>query len=116
MGSTGGNTFGNYSTVGTSRCDESIDTSLEDVARLDFFKKNGKSLPPKGTSVRLRPSISATGRLIVEDSATSQAIGNLPTNFHHLIVCMERGHKYEGEVTRSRNSSIPIVEVHLDPA
>jgi hypothetical protein len=115
MGSTGGNTFGNYSKSGTTRCDESVVASLEDIARLDYFKKH-KGLPKKGDAVRLRTSIAKSGRLIVEESATSLALGNLPTNLHHLVLCMERGYVYEGTVTRSRNGSIPIVEVNLDSA
>jgi len=113
MGSTGKNKFGDYAPApgGTTKCENSVDAELEDVARQNYFGTNG--VPPPQTPVRLRNG-TTSGRLVVEDM-TGVAIGNLPTSFHYLAVCQGRGYSYEGEVTLSRASKIPVVEVHLEP-
>jgi hypothetical protein len=113
MGSTGKNNFGDYAPAagGTTKCENSVDAELEDVARQSYFRAHG--VPPARTLVRLRPRTSA-GRMVVEDMS-GIAIGNLPTSFHYLAVCQGSGYSYEGEVTLSRASKIPVVEVHLDP-
>jgi hypothetical protein len=113
MGSTGENTFSDYAQSGTTRCDDSIDASLEDVGRLDYFSVSAK-IPKKGTRVRLRAGIHA-GRLVVEEYTTHTAIGHLPTRFHYLALCQKNGYSYEGEITSSRAGRVPTVEVHLDP-
>lgn len=113
MGSTGANTFGDYTSTGATKCDESIDAVLEDVARLDFYK-GSKRVPPKGTPVRLRPKAQAN-RLVVEDTAGGTAIGNLPTRLNYLLLCMTKDYVYEGTVTASAGGKMPMVEVHLDP-
>ena len=114
MGSTGRNTFSDYSQTGVTRCDDPIDTPLEDVGRHEYFAAASK-LPKKGAAVRLRDGVH-NGRLVVEDVATNMAIGNLPTRFHYLLLCLKNGYSYEGEVTLSRSGKVPVVEIHLDPA
>jgi hypothetical protein len=114
MGSTGQNNFGDYAQGGTTKCDDSIDAALEDVSRHEYFTVTGK-LAKKGTPVRLRATINL-GRLVVEESATGKVIGNLPTRFHYVLLCLKNGYSYEGEVTLSRSGKVPVVEVHLDPA
>ena len=113
MGSTGQNTFGDYAQSGTTKCDDSIDSQLEDVGRSAYFTAV-KALPKKGTAVRLRPQVQS-GRLVVEETGAGRAVGNLPTRFHYLLLCIQKGYSYEGEVTLSRAGKVPIVEVHLDP-
>jgi hypothetical protein len=112
MGSTGSGTFGNYPPSGTTRCDQAIDTDLEDVATQAYFSQM-RTVPPLQTGIRLRPR-GPTGRLVVEDLA-GQAIGNLPTRFNYLFICQSKGYSYEGQVTVSRTGAIPVVEVHLEP-
>jgi hypothetical protein len=113
MGSSGSDTFGNYAPSGTTKCDQSVDSDLEDVARHEFYAKRGV-VPAPSTAVRLAKGTVA-GRLVVEDTATGLAIGSLPTRWHYLLLCQEKGYVYEGEVTASRSGSVPVVEVHLDP-
>jgi hypothetical protein len=113
MGSTGSNTLGDYSPSSTTKCDDSLDVALEDVARLDFFKKSN-NVPTTGTQVRLRAG-KQSKRLVVEEISTGLAIGNMPSRLNYLLLCQERGYSYEGEVTLSRSGKVPVVEVHLDP-
>jgi hypothetical protein len=113
MGSTGSNTLGDYSPSSTTKCDDSLDVALEEVARLEFFVQSNR-VPAKGTLVRLR-SGKQSKRLVVEETSTGLAIGNMPTRLHYLVLCQERGYSFEGEVTLSRSGKVPVVEVHLDP-
>jgi hypothetical protein len=113
MGSSGNNTFGNYAPSGTTKCDDTLDAELEDVARHEYYKKHSR-VPPKSTLVRVRKGQLA-GRLVVEEVATSDVIGNLPTRLNYLALCQEKDYEYKGEVTASRNGKTPTVEVHLDP-
>src|SRR6266478_4016483 len=99
MGSTGANTFGDYSQSGPTKCDESVDAVLDDVTRLAFYKSS-KRVPAKGTPVRLRATALA-GRLVVEEIATAVAIGNLPTRLNYLLLCTEKDYVYEGTITAS---------------
>jgi hypothetical protein len=114
MGSSGSSSFGDYKPSSKNRCEDSIDTDLEDVARSQFYQQK-KTLPAKDVGVRVVES-PQNGRLVVEETKTGMAIGNLPTRFNYLVVCMKSGHKYEGTVTVSRTSKVPVLEVHLDPA
>lgn len=113
MGSSGSNTFGDYKPSGKDKCQGSIDTELDDVARSDFYKHN-KKLPTKGVEVRVRPTLQH-GRLAVEETKAGTAIGNLPTRFNYLLLCLKNGYNYEGTVTASRDTKLPVLEVHLDP-
>src|SRR5207249_3858983 len=99
MGSSGANTFGDYAQGGSTKCDESVDAVLEDVVRLPFYK-DSKRVPAKGTPVRLRATQLA-GRLVVEEIATSVAIGNMPTKLNYLLLCTEKDYVYEGTITAS---------------
>jgi hypothetical protein len=115
VGSSGHNTFGDYQPAadGTTRCDNSIDAPLEDVARLGFYKEF-KTLPLVGTPVRVSETLQGN-RVIVEHANSGVAIGNLPTQFNYLPLCQKKGYRYSGEVTASRVAPVPLVEVHLDP-
>ncbi len=113
MGSTGGNTFGNYAPAGPTKCEQVIEVPLEDVARLDYFRSS-KSVPSEGVDVRVRNEMH-NGRLIVEDLAGTP-IGNLPTIYNYLILCMKEGYGYQGTVTNSATVPFPSVEVSLEPS
>jgi hypothetical protein len=116
MGSTGNHNFGDYAQGGgsTTKCDLEIEAALEDVARSEFMQSRNE-VPKVGSAITLR-SEPVDGRLMVEDAATKLAIGNLPTKYHYLLICMQRGYEYSGEVTAARKGSIPQVEVSLAPS
>src|SRR5579862_8409467 len=101
MGSSGSSTLGDYSrSAKKDKCDESIDTDLEDVAHSQYYKKR-KTVPPKGTPVQLRVTL-LSGRLVVDETKTGLAIGNLPTGYNYLVLCMKNGRDYTGSVTVSQ--------------
>src|SRR5262245_56482612 len=114
MGSTGGDNFGDYNPPSVTKCDRSVDARLEEVARQDFFRLHGRT-PAAQTHVRLRWGVASGARMVVEDGATSTAVGLLPTRLHYLLVCQEGGYAYEGVVTAAHDGNVPLVEVRLDP-
>jgi hypothetical protein len=99
MGSSGSDTFGNYAPSGTTKCDQSVDSDLEDVARHEFYAKRGV-VPAPSTAVRLAKGTVA-GRLVVEDTATGLAIGSLPTRWHYLLCTRVRLPLHAQEVYQS---------------
>ena len=111
MGSSGTGNFGDYKPTGT-RCDESIDTELEDVATMPFYNPT-KKLPTSGVAVRVRAD-PFDGRLVVEDVASGLALGNLPTSYNYLILCIKKGYRYEGTVSAASPRPVPTIDVHLD--
>jgi hypothetical protein len=88
MGSSGSGSFGNYRPKG-DRCDSPIDTDLEDILHSEYYAAHG-ALPAKGTPVRLRPTL-LNKRLVIDETNTGLAIGNLPTKYNYLRICMEQG-------------------------
>src|SRR5262245_19149647 len=112
MGSSGTNSFGDYKQSSTNKCDESIDSKLEDVARSEFYSST-TNLPAVNTSVRVREKLHH-GRIVVEVIGSNLQIGNLPTKYHYLLLCIKNGRRYEGVVTASNRGKVPLIEVHLD--
>jgi hypothetical protein len=113
MGSTGSGRFGDYAPVEVDRCDQVVDVELEDVATSPYIRTHG-SPPSVGSRIRLR-QILLNGRLVVEDASSGVVIGNLPTAYHYLVLCMAKQRRYEGDVTLSRARPVAIVEIHLEP-
>jgi hypothetical protein len=130
MGSSGSGTFGNYKPgsvpngmtdtgdgigggIGKEQnCPEVVENiNLEDVATSQFYVKH-KALPPAKSPVRLR-SETYQNRMVVEVADTGEILGNLPTQYHTLLICMKRGMKYEGIVLSSGLSPIPFAVVTL---
>lgn len=111
MGSSGSGTLGNYQPPESEKCDESINTGLEEVAREEYFSNHG-GLPPVGTNVRLRAG-PIKGRLVVETSKKPESLGLIPTSFNYLVLCLKKGYTYEGEVTESRGKRSPVIIVSL---
>lgn len=115
MGSTGTGNFGDYKTSAQSgtRCDASLDTDLEDVATMPYFVGT-HSVPKAGTAVRVKATL-YNQRLVVEEVPTGQIIGALPTSYNYLLLCIGKGYQYEGTVSASARTPIPVIDVHLDP-
>ena len=90
-------------------CNKAVATSLEDVATSDYFKKHG-TLPSKGTPV----IITSTSRIVAVDDK-GDVIGNLPTEYNYLLGCIEEGYQYEGEVTDSFSSPLPVASIAVTP-
>lgn len=90
-------------------CDRAVATSLEDVATSDYYKTYG-NVPPKGTPVL----ITVNKRVVAVDDK-GLTIGNLSTEFNYLLACIEEGYQYEGQVTDSAHSPIPMVSIAVTP-
>jgi hypothetical protein len=113
MGSSGSDRFGDYAPTEADRCDQAVGVELEDVATSPYFRRHGHP-PAVGSRVRLRQT-QLNGRLVIEDAASSDVIGNLPTAYHYLILCMAKGRLYQGDVTLSRARPVAVVEIRLEP-
>lgn len=113
MGSSGTGTFGDYTPTGQPRCDNRIDTALEEIAWCEFFSSQ-HAVPQPGAPLRLR-NTPQSGRLMVEDVASGFAVGLLPTSYNYLIICFTRGYAYDGFVTASRTTPIPSIQISLVP-
>ncbi len=113
MGSTGTGKFGDYQPdTSATRCDESIDAALEDVMLSEYVNLNG-TLPSGGIDIRLRPNL-LNDRLVAETLA-GVSIGNLPTRYNYLVLCIHKGYEYTGTITSVRSAPVPSLDVHLDP-
>lgn len=115
MGSSGTGNFGDYRQTGGqsgTRCDASLDAELEDVATMPYFVGTN-AVPKAGAAVRVREDV-LNKRLVVEDVGTGQVIGNLPTSYNYLLLCIGKGYRYEGTVSASGLRPVPSIDVHLD--
>ena len=83
---------------------------LEEVGRSAYFQAHN-SLPAVGTAVRLRTE--RVGPRLSVDTAAGESIGFLPTKYNYLVVCMEKGFTYSGEVVNSSQKPAPFVRVNL---
>jgi hypothetical protein len=115
MGSSGTGNFGDYKQTGGqsgTRCDASIDADLEDVATMPYFV-GARAVPTPGTAVRVKADV-LNKRLVVEEVRTAQVIGNLPTTYNYLLLCIGKGYQYEGTISASGLRPVPSIDVHLD--
>ncbi len=123
MGSTGTGHFSDYpgsapksgddKTGGSSnedKCLKAFSTSLEDVARGNYFTAHN-DVPPAGTEIE----IVFNSRLVAVDK-NGEEIGYLPTKFNYIKVCMDNGHTYSGNVISSSLHPIPSVSIDVIPA
>lgn len=99
--------------IGEIECPSTIENiRLEDVATSEYYVKN-QSLPPSGDHVNLHSDIHK-GRLVVKATSTGQILGNLPTQYNHLINCIKKGMNYTGVVVASGKTPVPFVVVTLN--
>lgn len=85
---------------------------LEDVATSAYYIRH-QSLPAPGEPVDLN-NVIYKGRLVVNSTSTSEVLGNLPTQYNHLINCIKKGMQYTGTVVASGLTPIPFVVVTLN--
>lgn len=135
MGSTGYGTFGNYRPggIGGGRgaglgggagiggaaddsaaqfCPKEVENiKLEDVATSEYYQ-NHLDVPSAGAEVYLRSELHY-GRLVVELEETGEILGNIPTQYHNLLLCMKKGLRYTGEVSSSGLQPIPFIIIYL---
>lgn len=84
---------------------------LEDVATSAYYI-NHQSIPSRGDPVELNSTV-YKGRLVVMATSTGEVLGNLPTQYNHLINCIKKGMQYAGKVVASGITPIPFVVVTL---
>lgn len=127
MGSSGSGKFGTYrvgngqTTGGTGsvsggtgeiECPSVIENiRLEDVATSTYYI-NHQSIPSRGDPVELNNTV-YKGRLVVMATSTGEVLGNLPTQYNHLINCIKKGMQYAGTVVASGMIPVPFVVVTL---
>lgn len=126
MGSSGSGKFGTYHEQLTNNREEGANVGnndmdcpqrieniiLEDVAISEFFLNNG-SLPIVGTKIQLinQPY---KNRMAVADISSHNIIGNLPTDLNLLLICVNRGIVYTGDIVACGLNPIPYVLVSLN--
>lgn len=115
MGSDRTGSFGDYQprTPSADKCAAPVEDDVEEAALGDYYVRN-KDLPVVGSEVRLRTE-PEDGRIVVEQTSDSVAIGLFPTKYSYLAICMARGFRYEGAVTASSAKPTPSVRVSLAP-
>jgi hypothetical protein len=111
VGSSGSGKLGDYQNPKGDQCDNTIEADLEEVALAAYMTKHGK-VPTVGTNVTLNAT-QHKGRYVVETSKTHESIGNLPTEFNYVILCLNQGYRYSGEVIAAHSGKAPAIEVHL---
>ena len=114
MGSTGTGKFGDYQPGSATRCDQAIDSDLEDVATSEHY-----------VSYRLHPA-RRYDRAATEDAyersssslrtrngnRSGQSSDSVPD---YLLLCLRKGYQYEGTVSASSVRPVHQIDVHLDP-
>lgn len=111
-GSGGGVGGGIGGGTGEIECPSIIENiRLEDVATSDYYVTY-QSLPSRGEPVELNNTIHK-GRLVVKATSTGEVLGNLPTQYNHLINCIKKGMQYTGTVVASGMTPVPFVVVTL---
>jgi hypothetical protein len=93
----------------TDRCLQDVDVALEEVGISEYFSAHA-DLPPVGTQVVLRQQ--TIGPRLSVDTA-GESLGFLPTEYNYLVVCMEKGFTYSGEVLNATQTPLPSVRVSL---
>lgn len=94
------------------RCGNALEgVSLQEVATCGYFKAHG-TLPAKRSRVHIRKKL-LSGRVVVDLSATDEAIGLLPTKYNYVVACMKNGWEYTGNVVDNTSGKIPKVIVDL---
>lgn len=129
MGSSGSGQFGNYRPGGSgagaggsggiggggkpeNECPEIIEhIKIEDVGTSEYCMEVG-GLPQVGAMVTVRKTL-YKGRLVIQADDNSKVIGNLPTAYNSLLICLKRGMNYSGAIDSSGSSPIPYVVVTL---
>lgn len=84
---------------------------LEDVAISDYYV-NHQSLPSRRDPVELNSTV-YKGRLVVKATSTGEVLGNMPTQYNHLINCIKKGMQYSGAIVASGMTPVPFVVVTL---
>lgn len=98
--------------TGEVECPSAIENiRLEDVATSGYYA-NHHSLPSRGAPVELNNSVHK-GRLVVKATSTGEVLGNLPTQYNHLINCIKKGVQYTGTVVASGTTPVPFAVVTL---
>lgn len=122
MGSSGSGNFSDYSknkpqgnkknggSSGKDQCGTAFTTSLEEVARSEYFLAHGE-VPPLRTEVSVE---ARDGRIAV--MAGNELSGYLPTQYNYILMCMTDGYNYSGAVTVSGNVPVPTIRVAIAPA
>ena len=83
---------------------------LEEVGRSAYSQAHD-NLPPTGAAVHLR--VQRVGPRLSIDTAEGESIGFLPTEYNYLVVCLEKGFTYSGEVVTSSQKPTPFIRVNL---
>lgn len=83
---------------------------LEEVGGSSYFSAN-HGVPPVGTVVSLRTT--RVGPRLSIDAPGGVSVGFLPTQYNYLVVCMEKGIRYSGEVAQAAQTPIPVVRIDL---
>lgn len=122
MGSSGSGNFTDYSnnkpqgkknnggSSGKDQCGTAFTTSLDEVARSEYFIAR-EEVPPLRTEVSVRVR---DGRIAV--IAGNEQIGYLPTEYNYILMCFADGYSYSGAVTVSANRPVPAIRVAIAPA
>lgn len=98
--------------IGEIECPSVIENiRLEDVAVSDYYV-NHQSLPSSRNLVELNNTV-YKGRLVVKATSTGEVLGNLPTQYNHLINCIKKGMHYSGTIVASGTTPVPFVVVTL---
>lgn len=91
------------------QCVGEFSVSLEDVESSEFYTTH-ESLPEVGAQL----SISVDKR-VTAVAETGEVVGNLPTQFNYLKLCIDEGYEYKSIVTQSLTTPMPRVVITVSP-
>jgi hypothetical protein len=97
--------------AGGDRCAQDLsNVQLEEVGRSAYFQTHS-SVPSPGTAITLRGTL--IGPRLSIDTQNGESIGFLSTAYNYLVVCMNKGFTYSGEVTTSSQKPVPSIRINL---
>jgi hypothetical protein len=108
IGSTS-NTFGEACEIECPTVIEHI--SLEDIATSEYYVNN-QSLPSKDILIEVSNKV-YRGRLVVKVVPTNEILGNIPTEYNYLKVCIEKGIQYTCSVIALGEKPVPFLSIKL---
>lgn len=91
------------------QCGEEFSVFLEDVETSEFYTSHQR-LPEVGAQLMI-----SVYRRVSASSESGEVVGNLPTQYNYLKICLDEGYEYTAIVSQTLTTPIPRVEITVSP-
>jgi hypothetical protein len=107
---TGGREGVSGGSSGGDPCDSAFSTILEDFEQSDYFKNHKGVPPPEKTQIVILKE-----KRIIAQTHNGESIGNLPTKYSYLAVCIKHGRRYAGLVSHVKKGALTRITIDAAP-